>query len=166
MSWFGINKFQMNKLPDGTKTDDITDIGYKYQMNDLNAAILYGNLDDIPIQFNHRTRIAQIYLDGLKNIDGLRLPTIPHNTRPSWFFFSLRVQNRDRFVDLLRRHDIPCSVADRRIDRHTIFKPFIPKNYETPNLDKFDIEHIAIPTHFKITEEFAHYICYTIKQGW
>ena len=67
--WFGIDR---PKKQGGTWENDIVDIGYKYQMTDIGAALLIDSMDEFGLIKNKRNSIHNIYAKNLENIPGLK----------------------------------------------------------------------------------------------
>lgn len=69
LRWFGIDRSQKFK---GVWENDITEIGYKYQMNDISAAMGLAALDDFKDTLNHRKLLLAEYYKQLKDVKELR----------------------------------------------------------------------------------------------
>ena len=68
--WFGIDK---KKKLSGIWENDIKEIGYKYQLNDLGASILLESIKEFNLIKNHRNKIFSIYKKNLKHNKNLKL---------------------------------------------------------------------------------------------
>ena len=62
--WFGIDRI---KKQGGTWENDITEIGYKYQMTDIGARMLLDSMNDFSKILSHRKKIFDIYKKKLAN---------------------------------------------------------------------------------------------------
>ncbi len=60
--WFGINRENKQK---GIWDNDVTEVGYKYQMTDIAATLGYDALGDFSKIHSHRRKIFNIYLNEL-----------------------------------------------------------------------------------------------------
>ncbi len=161
--WFGIDR--KNAMPSelGERQFDLTELGYKYHLNNYASALGLANLDGFLGRLALRQVIVKYYQDTLSPIDGLQLFTDQKDSQGAYWLFGMHVQKRLDFIRHLKAHDIPSSVVHQRIDRYSVFGG-IDKSLSVQA--KFDETQIHIPIHDAITMEIAEYICDTIKKGW
>lgn len=161
--WFGIDRAKGKKSILGAREFDIKEIGYKYHMNNIAAAIGLGNLEDFPEHLSRRRQIANIYHDSLHNVSGLKLLDYEEDRSSSYWLFTVLVENRIGFVNKLKEHNIPTSIVDFRIDKNTVFNKFRTR---LPNQERFDEAQIAIPVHNGLSDDDVAHIINCIKMGW
>lgn len=143
--WFGIDrakKLANNWQPfkDRKILFDINYPGYKFQMNDIAAALGLGGLRHINWVFSYRGQIYQKYRDaGLPMVDG------PKN---QFGYACLLVENRDEFCAEMERADIETNVMQVRNDLYERFQPF---KTSLPNMDWVEERYICIPLHNRMT---------------
>ncbi|MFA6410049.1 MAG: DegT/DnrJ/EryC1/StrS family aminotransferase, partial [Candidatus Buchananbacteria bacterium] len=89
----------------------IKEIGYKYHMNDVTAAILDVQLDKIEAVAKRRKEIADQYLSGLKNVAGLTLLERKPGRESGNWLFTIQVQKRDDFQKKLADNDIESHMV-------------------------------------------------------
>lgn len=155
--WFGLDK-QKPRLE-----NDITECGYKYNMNNVNAAIGIVQMKYINKIISSYIENGQFYDVALKNIPGIELIKYTEKSEPSYWLYTMQVENRDDFIRYLNERGITVSSLHLRNDRHSIFsdsKSFLP------NLDDFYEKMIHIPCGWWIDEEKRNYIVDVIKKGW
>lgn len=155
--WFGLDK-QKPRLE-----NDITECGYKYNMNNVNAAIGIVQMKYINKIISSYIENGQFYDVALKNIPGIELIKYTEKSEPSYWLYTMQVENRDDFIRYLNERGITVSSLHLRNDRHSIFsdsKSFLP------NLDGFYEKMIHIPCGWWIDEEKRNYIVDVIKKGW
>ena len=159
--WFGIDREKKQKA---TWENDIYEIGYKYQMTDLGAAVGLEGLKDFKKVLNHRKKIFNIYLDLLqrnKNIlcvnkdDGER-------THAAWLF-TIISKRKDFIQKKLRERKIETNQVHFRNDKYSIFKKFV-KGKKFPNMDYAENKYLAIPVHHKVSTQKAKYIANLINK--
>ena len=161
--WFGIDRAKEKNSILGAREFDISEIGYKYHMNNIAAAIGLGNLEDFSEQLSRRRQIASIYRDALHNVPGLKLLDYKEDRESAYWLFTVLVENRVGFVNKLKEHGIPTSVVDFRIDKNTVFNKFRTR---LPNQERFDEVQIAIPVHSGLSDDDVAHIINCIKMGW
>lgn len=155
--WFGLDK----KL---TRMDnDITFQGYKYHMNNVNATIGL-------IQLEHIENIVQRYINNgkyfdeqLKNVKGVELIKYYPDSEPSYWLYTLKVENRDSFVKMMTDNEIMASELHKRNDLHTYLNDYPA---ELPNLDLFYNTMVHIPCGWWVTDADRDRIVTLIKKGW
>lgn len=136
----------------------VDDVGYKYHMNDLQAAIglvQLGKLD----QLNGRRRaVAERYQAELGDLAWLTLPQEKDYASSSWHLYQVRLPNetnRDALIGHLQEHNIatgvhyyPCHLHPCYIDSQAVVPrtSAIWKNILTlpihPNLSDADMDRI------------------------
>ncbi len=162
LRWFGIDRKNSKPSILGERDYDITQLGYKYHMNDLAAALGLGNLEDCTIILESRKKIASIYRKKLSNIAGLKLLSYSDDRESSYWLFTILVEKREDFIRKLQEHGIPSSVVHLRIDHNSVFGGL--KNL--PNQEKFNRMQVSIPIHQGLTFFDIELIIKTIKSGW
>lgn len=157
LRWFGLDK-KCTRLE-----NDITEVGYKYSMNNVNATI--GN-----IQMKFVDKIIDSYIDNgkyydksLAFVDGVHLVDYSPNTESSYWLYTMRVEDRDNFMKAMEAAGIMASPLHHRSDTHSIFKE---SKRELPNMDKWYNEFVHIPCGWWVSSETREMIVETIKKGW
>lgn len=155
--WFGLDK-QKSRLDNNIHLQ-----GYKYHMNNVNATIGL-------IQMNHLQKVIQSYIRNgklydvlLKNIPGGTLIKYYPGTEPSYWLYTLKVENRSQLIAKLAEHGITASELHKRNDQHAIFQQ---EEAELPGLDNFYKQLLHLPCGFWVEEEDVYRISELIKAGW
>jgi perosamine synthetase len=155
--WFGMDRT-------ASRTDvDITGIGYKYHMNNVNAVIGQVQLAHIAPVIARHIENGKWFDKALQNIDGLRLCRWDILAEPSYWFYTVLAQRRDDLMAALSSRGIDCSMAHRRNDLHSIFKS---SRRPLPGLDSFYSSMLHIPCGWWVTDEQREYIAQSLRQGW
>jgi dTDP-4-amino-4,6-dideoxygalactose transaminase len=162
LRWFGIDR-SAKQL--GIWENDITEIGFKYQMNDMSAAMGLAALEEFDETINLRKGLLNKYFENLKSFDGIKLIGMGFSdrTHAAWMM-TLLVERRIEFQNHLRLHGIESAQVHYRNDRYSIFGGSKPNHF--PNMDKIENEYLVLPLHTKMNESDVEYICKTIKMGW
>lgn len=162
--WIGIDKDTWKRQSQYTKTalDDprhwyyeVSVLGYKYNMNDLMAAIGLAQLKKLD-QMNQRRRDAiRRYLDGIKGLAQL-VPLLAYSLPgSSYWLFGVRHPRRDPLILHLKRLGIATSVHYMPVPWHPLFAPY--RNL-TPVADVVWQALITIPLFADITNEEVDYV--------
>jgi perosamine synthetase len=161
--WFDIDRLNSKPSILGEREYDATELGYKYHLNDIGAAIGLGNLDDFPKHLARRREIAKIYREGLKGVTGLKLLNYKPDRESAYWLFTILVEKRERFIKSLQAQGIPTSVVHLRIDQNSVFGG---ERTDLINQAKFNSEQVSIPIHCNMTNEDVAHVKTSIKSGW
>jgi len=155
--WFGIDK---------TKTrleNNIQFQGYKYHMNNVNATIGLIQLNEIDNIINSHIENGKYFDSALKNIRGCELIEYYPESEPSYWLYTLKVENRDSFIRKMAETGIMASELHKRNDWHDYLNDF---QQELPVLNEFYKHLVHIPCGWWVTKEQREMIADTIKNGW
>lgn len=160
--WFGIDR---EKKSSGIWENDITEIGYKYQMTDISAAMGIAGIDNFKEQLIHRRKLFFNYEKKLKNIPGVRFV----NSNEKKFFHgawlsTVIVRDRKGLQKKLLENNIESGQVHYRNDRYKIFSDF--KKNNLPNMNKIEDQYLVLPLHSKVGIKDVDRISDTIKSGW
>ena len=156
--WFGIDRAA--KL-NGTWANDITEVGYKYQMTDIAAAMGLAGLDALDKQMVVRRNLREAYAWGLVGIDGIAL--LDTDPDSACWLCTVLVERREEFKRMLAARGIESDQVHYRNDRYSIFGDF---RGEFPNMDAIDGKYLCLPMHMGLNSEDVQYICSAVRDGW
>jgi perosamine synthetase len=161
--WFGIDR---NAKQAGIWENDITEIGYKYQMTDIAAAMGIASLQEFDAVSSLRKRLFKVYSDELAGYDKVKIIGNDFDDREhaAWLF-TIIVDNRYKLQEKLRDNKIESNQVHFRNDRYSIFKNFTEgKNF--PNMDQIEDKYLVLPLHTMMNENDVRRVCSIIKSGW
>jgi perosamine synthetase len=159
--WFGIDRSDKQK---GTWENDIWEVGYKYQMTDISAAMGLAGLQEFDETLAHRQKLFDTYRKGLKNANGIKLIGADHTdrTHAAWLCTAL-VENRVDFMKYLREKKIESGQIHYRNDRYSVLGG---RRDDLPHMDSVEEKYIVLPLNNHLTVGQIEYVCDTIKKGW
>ena len=161
LRWFGIDR---NAKQKGIWENDIKDIGYKYQMNDIAASMGLAAIEEFDDVLNYRKKLFTIYEKLLSNINGLNFIGGGFEDREHAAWMStVTVEDRNGLSKKLRENNIESAQVHYRNDRYTIFGG---RQDCYPNMDSVEDKYLVLPLHTKMSENDVHKICEIIKTGW
>ena len=161
--WFGIDRTDPRPSQLGARAFDIKELGYKYHMNNVAAALGLGNLEDFPARLKRRQEVAAAYCERLGDVPGLELLTRPADREHAHWLFTVRVERREDFARWLADRGIQTSVVDLGIDRNTVFAPY---RRDLPAQRAFDASQISIPVHDGLSAEDVDRVVDAVRSGW
>lgn len=155
--WFGIDRA-------APRTEvDVASVGYKYHMNNVTATIGLVQLNHIASVISRHIANGRYFDRALQGIPGLSLCRWEQHAEPSYWFYTVLVEDRKNFERHLATRGIASSQAHKRNDRHSVFAA---SRCELPGLDAFYEKMIHIPCGWWIDDERREYIADVIRQGW
>lgn len=143
MRWFGLDRSTNTGF---RGEQDITEWGYKFHMNDINATIGLVNLERIDRILSHHRLNAELYDDELDARFTRTKPTYDH--QGSWWLYTVLLPNRqerDAFKTYMDASGIAVSQVHWRNDRQTVFRTI--KERDLPGVDVFSNRMICLPVH-------------------
>jgi len=160
LRWYGLDR--------ECKTDfrceqNINEWGYKFHMNDLNAAIGIHNFPGIDEVVKTHIDNSKYYDHHLKDMSGVMCIQKTIDAVSSQWIHTIHVSRRNDFIQMMKEKGIAVSQVHRRNDEHTCMHPF---RAILPNMDKIDKTMVCIPNGWWLTRGKRNYIVETIKGGW
>ncbi len=155
--WFGIDK-KMSRMENDIKLQ-----GYKYHMNNVNAAVGLCQLKHIDAVVKKYIDNGRFFDKSLQNVRGIELLNYYPESEPSYWLYTVKVERRDDLIRKLAENGIMASELHKRNDNHSFFSD---SQSELPNLDKFYPHLLHIPSGWWVTEEVRDRIVSIIKSGW
>ncbi len=159
--WFGIDRSNKQK---GIWENDITEVGYKYQMTDISAAMGIAALHEFDETLAHRQKLFEVYKKNLKGVSGIKLLGAEHTdrTHAAWLCTAI-VDNRISFMQYLRENKIESGQMHYRNDRYSVLGG---RRDDLPFMDSIEENYIVLPLNTHLTEANIEFVCDTIKKGW
>ena len=162
LRWFGIDR---SAKQNGIWNNDITEVGYKYQMTDIAAAMGLASLKTFDEKMNHRQNLLKKYKKELVGIDGLTLVgnDFIGNGHAAWLC-TVIVEKREDLQRKLRENNIESNQVHFRNDRYSVFGGNRCK--DCPNMDSVEDKYLILPLHTLLSEHDVERVCQVIKSGW
>lgn len=142
---------------------DISQFGHRAIMNDVTASMALCQLEKLPGFIARRKEIAEMYNEGLKDLDWLDTPPeLPEYMEQSYYMYHVQLHNdkRDDFAKFLRDNDIYTTY--RYFPLHWV------KGYgvETslPNAEWAALHTLCLPIHQSLSNDDVEKIITTIKK--
>lgn len=111
---------------EGSWRYDVVEIGYKYNMTDIQAAVGLVQLERIEELRNRRKEIYQYYVDNLENMKGVEVLSGNAYSDPFIHLFVIKlnplVMSKDEFIARMKEKDIICSVHFIPVYHFSIYK--------------------------------------------
>jgi len=152
----------------GNPAYDICEPGYKYNLPDLLAALGLAQMERWR-EFNlRRGKLAELYLEGLKDILGIDLPEVPkYQHTHAWHLFIIKVSamNRDKFMKKLADYNIGYGLHFP--PAHTL--SYVKEKYAgrigtLKETERAADKILSLPLFPNMLEKDIDYVCRAIKE--
>ena len=161
LRWFGIDR---TKKQMGIWENDIVDIGYKYQLTDIGAAMGLAALEEIDETLALRKRLFDRYVQGLQNIDNVKILSLPNSeTEHAYWLFTIEVEGRRNLQQKLMSNGIESNQVHYRNDRYSIFGQ---RRVDLPEMDRIEDRYVVLPLHTRMSLDDVDRIVNVIRDGW
>lgn len=133
-------------------------VGYNSRLDELQAGLLRVKLEHIFELEEEREKIAQRYLNEIKN-PLIQLPRIRENCSHVWHLFVIRVENREKFQKYLEENGIG-SVIHYPIPPHLseAYKYLRYKEGDFPITENYAKTVLSLPLYNGMTKEELDYV--------
>jgi dTDP-4-amino-4,6-dideoxygalactose transaminase len=151
LNWYGISRKNNCSF---RAFSDITDVGSKWNMNDINATIGLCNLRTVGYAIHNARENISYYLKHIKNDDVALLPAKTFEGTSGWLF-TILVKDRDHFVRYMEDKGIEVNGVHR--PNHTLD---CVKNYYRilPQLSFYANNYVCIPCGPWLKQSDVEYI--------
>ena len=127
LRWMGISQGtwdRFRKEDVGRRWDyDVTEVGYKLHMNDLNAAIGLVQLGKLESANAQRRELVMQYGKALADLAWLQRPVEKSYARSSWHAYVARARDRDGLIRHLATRDIDAGVHYKPNHLYSVYAP-------------------------------------------
>ncbi len=138
--------------------------GNNSRLDELQAAFLAAKLPYLEKMNVERRRIAQMYLDGIKNEEVI-LPYVPEDMVPVWHIFGIRCKRRtelekwlnEKGIGTNKHYPIPMHLQD-------CYKNLGFKEGDFPIAEEISATELSIPMYYGMTDEEIQYIIDVINE--
>lgn len=147
LRWFGLDR----KYTGSKWEQDIVESGYKFHMNNVNAAIGLAQMSSIQSIIDEHKKNGKLYDQRI--IDSKRVKKLRRdlNSESSYWIYSILVDDVVSFKNYMTNLGIATDVVHVRNDRYTVFKEF--RNNDLSGTDEFCRKMINIPVGWWLTTE-------------
>jgi dTDP-4-amino-4,6-dideoxygalactose transaminase len=157
LRWFGIDR---SAKQNGIWENDIKEIGYKYQMTDLGAALGIAGLEEFESTLKLRQSLLSRYIKNLSEFEKIKIIGAPneHSEHAAWLF-TILTKNRRNLQKYLLDNGVESNQVHYRNDRYSI----LGSRQNLPNMNLIEDDYLVLPLHTKMTSTDVDRISMLIK---
>ena len=150
---------------------DVTEIGFKYNMIDINAAMGIVQLKKIENSWKKRKKFFEIYRKKLSNLPVTFQEFKEKNIKHAYHLFLLVIdknntkKNRDDLILFLKKCNIGCGVNYKTVTDMSVFKKKFGWNNNTCKNSKYLGDNtLSLPLYPDLKIKDVNYICEKIQK--
>jgi len=148
LRWYGLDR---KTSADFRCQQTVNEIGYKYHMNDISAAIGLANMSMARDCVRKNRENALYYSNKLRATDASeRVTTQPWDDGSSWWLYTIIVENQEDFIEHMAKSDIEASPVHARNDKHPQLNFGAP---ELPGVAEFSSHEVCIPVGWWLSRD-------------
>jgi UDP-4-amino-4-deoxy-L-arabinose-oxoglutarate aminotransferase len=162
----GMNKTAADRFREGYQHWDMVMLGWKYNMSNIEAALLLPQMERLEEKWRKRDALARRYEEMLSGISGLVVPETLPGVRHARHLFTVRVGNgrRDRVIKGLQEAGIGAMVNYRAIHLLTYFREtFGFREGDFPVAERIGSETISLPFYANMPPEHVEIVAEVLK---
>lgn len=162
----GMDKSASNRYTGLYKHWDMPVLGWKYNMANIQAALLLGQLERIEVLWARRDRIWKIYENALSGVKGVKILRTVENSRHARHLFTVLVEpeKRDAVLHALQKKGIGVAVNYRAIHLLEYYREsFGYKEGDFPVAEDIGQRTISLPLYPGLKDEEVSYVTDTLK---
>ena len=152
----------------GNPSYDIANPGYKYNLPDILAALGIVQLKRLEEFNTRRSKLANLYLEGLNGIPGLELPQLPgYDHTHAWHLFVIKnlKYHREEFMNKLAEYNIGYGLHFPATHNLSYVKERYPVVADALKETNRAADRIlSLPLFPDMLEEDVQYVCSAIKE--
>lgn len=145
---------------------DLETLGWKYNMTNLQAAMLLGQLSRIDSLWEQRERAARRYEAAFRGVDGVSHPIVPAGARSARHLFTIWVapERRDHVLAELQARGVGVAVNYRAVHLLKYYRErFGFERGQFPHAERIGDSTITLPLYPKLTDAEIDYVAESVK---
>ncbi|NEW61502.1 DegT/DnrJ/EryC1/StrS aminotransferase family protein, partial [Sulfurovum sp. bin170] len=164
LSFHGIEKKSCDQFGNVNYIYDVVDIGWKYDISQLDAAYCLADLENLKESIKRRKEIARKYSTILANLKHVKLPENSNDDISSQYIVEID-KNRDHFVNELKKEKVKVGVHYMPLHLTDYYKTkYSMKVFDySVALGAFQ-RVMSLPIYPSLSDEEADKVCDAVKK--
>ena len=156
--------------PSSTAYYEMIDIGYKYNMTDIQAAIGIQQLKKIDVFIEMRQKYARMYDDEFSTISEISFQKNFDWVHHARHIYPIVIQadqlriNREEFIQALKAENIGSGIHYIAIFRHEYYRKRVGAQFDFPVTANISDNVLSLPLYPRMTEEDVYDVVKAVKK--
>jgi len=162
----GMTKTAADRAREGYSHWDMVVLGWKYNMSNIEAALLLPQFDRLQTNLDRRHRLAELYRDRLQGISSIHLPFCPNDAVHARHLFPIWINghDRDEMVEYLKQNGIGVVVNYRAVHlMHYFAKTYGYQPGAFPIAEKIGEQTLSLPFYPSMPEEHVDIVTTALR---
>lgn len=163
----GMNKTAADRQKEGYQHWDMVTFGWKYNMDNIQAALLLPQMDRLAQKYDDRTQLAAYYEDLMGDVAGIRRPATLAGVHHAWHLFTVLINNgkRDMVINGLQRRGISVMVNYRPVHLTSYFQSqFNHREGDFPEAERFGEAILSLPFYPGMPKDHIEVVVNALKE--
>lgn len=168
LRWYGLDRRSSQNY---RCEQNISEVGYKYHMNDIAAVMGMANLPYVDLHLDRHRANANYYAATMHGLTGVIIPPVFRggdviDLDSPWWLMTLLVSDRDSFQVFMKTRNIETSPVHARNDVHEAFEDAaFEEDWNLPGVDFFAAHEVAIPVGWWLSTQDRDQVAMAV-QDW
>ncbi len=144
---------------------DMVDLGWKFNLSNIQGAILRPQLPGLDDRLARREEIARIYDAAVDAIPGMSRPTVPPGARSARHLYTIWVapERRDACLAYFGAEAIGTAVNYRAIHKLTWLKENVGARFDLRHAERIGASTISIPLYSSLANDEVDRVCAVLE---
>lgn len=164
----GISSELAQRIRVGLKTYDVDVLGWKYNMDNIQASLLIPQIKKIERNWKKRESIAQKYRKAFSKTSKITLPLESKNSKHGRHIFPIWVDSikRDTVLGYLLKRGVGAVINYPAIHLFSYYRnEFGFKKGMYPHAERIAKSEISLPLYSKLTKEEINYVIKVVQEA-
>jgi dTDP-4-amino-4,6-dideoxygalactose transaminase len=157
----GMNREAAERYRERYKHWDLIELGWKCNMNNIQAALLIPQLEKVEEYWNRREFVYNRYLEAFSNMKKVDSPKLYANAKSGYHLFTIWVDplKRDQILKGIQQRGIGVAVNYRSINLLTRFQKMFGKGEGSfPVAERIGNSTISLPLYSRLSDYEIDYV--------
>ncbi len=164
LRWYGIRRENRDALRFWEY--EVTELGYRFTSNNVFAAVGMSMLPHVEARLRLHRALAQMYDTLLNAVAGVNLSVRPPESEPSYWLYTVLVENREQLIRKLHSHGVHAATPHRRNDILLGAWTKSSPADSLPGVSEFDAKYLCLPIGPWVHGPDLERVCRLIREGW
>lgn len=163
----GMSKEAADRYHGVYKHWDMIELGWKYNLNDIQSALLISQLDRLDVLWKRRKTLWDRYDAALQPIEGIEIPVVKGKSAYHLYTIWAAPEKRDQIISALQQKEIGVTINYRAIHVLSYFQQryhFVPQDF--PAAYTIGQRTISLPFYPNLTETEQEYVIESVKESY